>query len=36
MRDQSKVDTRSRIGDWEVDTIIGKAHKQAIVSQMES
>ena len=26
------VDTRSRVGDWEADTIIGKAHKQAIVS----
>ncbi len=29
------VDTRSRIGDWEADTIIGKAHKQAIVSLTE-
>jgi IS30 family transposase len=26
---------RSRIGDWEVDTIIGKAHQQAIVSLTE-
>ena len=29
------VDTRSRLGDWELDTIIGKAHKQAIVSLTE-
>ena len=29
------VDRRSRIGDWEVDTIIGKGHKQAIVSLTE-
>lgn len=29
------VDTRSRIGDWEADTIIGKNHKQAIVSLVE-
>ena len=29
------VDTRSRIGDWELDTIIGKGHKQAIVSLTE-
>lgn len=26
------VDQRSRLGDWELDTIIGKGHKQAIVS----
>ncbi|MCK5826369.1 MAG: IS30 family transposase [Desulfuromusa sp.] len=26
------VDQRSRRGDWELDTIIGKGHKQAIVS----
>ncbi len=26
------VDTRQRLGDWEVDTIIGKGHHQAIVS----
>jgi len=31
----SLVDDRSRIGDWEADTIIGKAHKQAIVSLTE-
>lgn len=29
------VDERSRIGDWEVDTIIGKNHKQAIVTLVE-
>ena len=29
------VDTRSRQGDWELDTIIGKAHKQATVSVSE-
>ena len=29
------VEKRSRIGDWEADTIIGKAHKQAIVSLTE-
>ena len=29
------VDSKSRIGDWEVDTIIGKNHKQAIVSITE-
>jgi len=29
------VDERSREGDWEVDTIIGKNHKQAIVSMNE-
>jgi len=29
------VDTRSRIGDWELDTIIGKGHKQALVSMTE-
>ena len=29
------VDGRNRIGDWEADTIIGKAHKQAIVSLTE-
>ena len=30
-----EVDLRSRIGDWELDTIIGKGHKQAIVSLTE-
>jgi IS30 family transposase len=29
------VDSKERIGDWEVDTIIGKNHKQAIVSLTE-
>jgi transposase, IS30 family len=29
------VDSRSRIGDWELDTIMGKNHKQAIVSLTE-
>lgn len=29
------VDKRCRIGDWELDTIIGKHHKQAIVSLTE-
>ena len=29
------VDERKRIGDWEADTIIGKSHRQAIVSIVE-
>ena len=29
------VSARSRVGDWELDTIIGKGHKQAIVSLTE-
>ena len=29
------VEARSRIGDWELDTIVGKRHKQAIVSLTE-
>ena len=29
------VDSRSRIGDWEADTIIGKNHQQAIASFTE-
>jgi IS30 family transposase len=29
------VDARSRIGDWELDTIIGKGHNQALVSLTE-
>ena len=29
------VDKRKRIGDWELDTVIGKAHKQAIVTITE-
>ena len=31
----SIVEHRSRIGDWELDTVIGKGHKQAIVSLTE-
>ena len=29
------VDQRQRIGDWEVDTIVGKGHHQAIVTLTE-
>ena len=29
------VEKRARVGDWELDTIIGKGHKQAIVSLTE-
>jgi IS30 family transposase len=29
------VETRSRFGDWEADTIVGKGHQQAIVSLTE-
>ena len=29
------VEDRSRIGDWEADTIIGQNHKQAIVTVVE-
>jgi len=29
------VNSRKRLGDWEVDTIIGKRHKQAIVTLTE-
>ena len=29
------VDERSRIGDWEIDTIIGKSHQGAIISIIE-
>ncbi len=29
------VDKRQRLGDWEVDTIVGKGHRQAIVSLTE-
>ena len=31
----SIVEARSRVGDWEADTIIGKQHKMAIVSLVE-
>lgn len=29
------VDEKSRIGDWEIDTVIGKNHRQAIVTIVE-
>ncbi len=29
------VDRRQRVGDWEVDTMIGKGHQQAIVTLIE-
>ena len=29
------VNTRKRLGDWEVDTLIGKSHKQALVTLTE-
>lgn len=29
------VETRSRFGDWELDTVIGKNHKQALVTVVE-
>ncbi|MGD8569148.1 MAG: IS30 family transposase, partial [Gammaproteobacteria bacterium] len=29
------VDTRSRFGDWEVDTVIGQHHQQALVTLVE-
>ena len=29
------VDARERIGDWEIDTIIGKKHKRALLSLVE-
>jgi len=29
------VESKSRLGDWEVDTIIGKGHRQALVSLTE-
>ena len=31
----SIVETKRRLGDWEADTIIGKQHKEAIVSVVE-
>jgi IS30 family transposase len=31
----SIVDSRSRYGDWEVDTVIGRNHKQALVTLVE-
>lgn len=29
------VDTRARFGDWELDTVIGKRHRQALVTLVE-
>ena len=29
------IDEKNRIGDWEIDTIIGKNHRQAIISIVE-
>ncbi len=29
------VDDKSRIGDWEIDTVVGKNHKQAVVTIVE-
>ena len=29
------MDEKSRIGDWEIDTVIGKNHKQALVAIVE-
>lgn len=29
------VDQKSRLGDWELDTVIGKGHKQALVTMSE-
>lgn len=29
------MEERSRIGDWEADTIVGRNHKQAIVTVIE-
>ncbi len=31
----AEVETRQRLGDWEVDTIIGKRHKQGLVTLIE-
>ena len=31
----AEVENRQRLGDWEVDTMIGRRHKQAIVSLVE-
>ena len=31
----AEVETRQRLGDWEVDTMIGKRHKQALVTLIE-
>lgn len=29
------INEKQRLGDWEIDTIIGKSHKQAIVTIVE-
>jgi len=29
------VDKRSRVGDWEIDSIVGKHHQGAIISMVE-
>ena len=29
------VNEKSRVGDWEIDTIIGKQHQQAVISIVE-
>jgi IS30 family transposase len=34
-RRPAEVESRQRLGDWEVDTMIGKRHKQAIVTLIE-
>jgi len=34
-RRPAEVESRQRLGDWEVDTMIGKRHKQAIVTLVE-
>jgi len=31
----AEVESRQRLGDWEVDTMIGKRHKQALVTLIE-
>jgi len=31
----SIVEEKSRIGGWEIDTVIGKSHKQALVTIVE-
>jgi IS30 family transposase len=30
-----EVDTRQRVGDWDVDTMIRKKHKQALMALVE-
>jgi len=31
----SVVDDKSRIGDWEIDTVLGKGHSGALVTIVE-